>query len=380
MTMNDLLPELEAMLPEGVDLLERLVNFESPSYDSRLVNNVVQCAADEFGKLGGTVTRIPEQDRGDHLVVRFPGQSDRPIMLLGHTDTVWPEGTLTERPFLIQGDVATGPGVFDMKAGLVMMWMTLRALLKMRGGLPHPVCILLISNEEVGSPGSRALVTAEAAGMQAVLVLEPPLPGGVLKTTRNGMGRFVVRALGRATHSGVNPEEGVNAVEEMAHQILRIRELANREERTTVTVTMVEGGTRPNVVPAECFVQVDARTPTLAEAERITQAIHSLQPVLSGAHLEIDGAFKRPPLEPTPGNMRLFHIARDTAASLGRSLEGAATGGTSDGNLTSALGVPTLDGLGAVGSGAHEIEEHVEISSIPWRAALVGGIIERIGN
>ena len=170
----------------------------------------------------------------------------------------------------------------------------------------------------------------------------------------------------------------MNAVEEIAHQIMHIRELGDVEKGTTVTVAVVEGGTRPNVVPEECFIQVDARTPTNSEAERITEAIHSLEPVLEGARLEIEGAFRRPPLEPTPGNMKLFDCARGVARDLDRKLGDGATGGTSDGNLTSAMGVPTLDGLGAVGLGAHQVEEQVEISSLPWRAAIVAGLIERI--
>ncbi len=376
--MKDILQELEAMHPEAVQLLERMVKLESPSYNEALVNRLVRFLADEFGRLGGEITRIPEEDRGDHLVIDFRGESDTPIMLLGHTDTVWPEGTLAQRPFTITGDIATGPGVFDMKAGIVMMWMAIRALFKVRGGLPHPLSILLISNEEVGSPGSRALVRSRAEEVEAVLVMEPPLPGGALKTTRNGMGRFVVKAFGKAAHTGINPQDGVNAVEEIAHQIMRIRELGDVEKGTTVTVAVVEGGTRPNVVPEECFIQVDARTPTNSEAERITAAIHSLEPVLEGARLEIDGAFRRPPLEPTPGNMKLFDCARGVARDLDRKLGDGATGGTSDGNLTSAMGVPTLDGLGAVGLGAHQVEEQVEISSLPWRAAIVAGLIERI--
>ena len=378
--MKNILQELETMLPEGVQLLERIVNLESPSYDRALVNRLVEFLADEFGKLGAATTRMPEEDRGDHLLIRFPGESDTPIMLLGHTDTVWPKGTLVERPFTIDGDIATGPGVFDMKAGIVMMWMAMRTLLQVRGKLTHPISILLISNEEVGSPGSRALVRSQAAGVGAVLVLEPPLPGGTLKTTRNGMGRFVVKAVGKAAHTGINPEDGVNAVEEIAHQILRIRQLGDVGKKTTVTVAVVEGGTRPNVVPEECFVQVDARTPSPEEAERITTAMNSLEPVLEGARLEVDGAFRRPPLEPTPGNTKLFDCAREIAGELGRELTEGATGGTSDGNLTSAMGVPTLDGLGALGLGAHQLEERVELSSLPWRAALVAGLIERIGK
>lgn len=378
--MKDVLQELENMQPEGIEFLERLVNMESPSFDRALVDRMGEFVSKEFETIGGEVTRIPEEGRGDHLMIRFGGESSQPIMLLGHTDTVWPEGELAKRPFKIDGDIATGPGIFDMKAGIAMMWMALSALIKVRGQLPNPVSVFLTSNEEVGSPAVRELVKKQARGMRAVLVLEPSLPGGVLKTTRNGMGRFIVKALGKAAHSGVNPAEGVNAIEEIVHQVLRIHALAHAEKRTTVTVTIVQGGTRPNVVPAECFVQVDARTPTSEEAERLTAAIHSLEPVLPGARLEIEGAFRRPPLERTPENIRLFELAREIAGKLGHELEEGATGGTSDGNLTSAIGIPTLDGLGPIGLGPHQIDEQVELSSLPWRTAIVAGLIERIAQ
>jgi glutamate carboxypeptidase len=301
-------------------------------------------------------------------------------MLLGHLDTVWPEGETVRRPFLIDGDRARGPGVFDMKAGIAMMWMALAALLKLRGNLPAPVHVLLTSNEEIGSPNVRELVPRLAAGMQAVLVLEPSLPGGVLKTERKGMGRFTVRAIGRAAHSGVNPEEGVNAVEEIAHQVLRIRGIGNPDKGTTVTVTMVEGGTRPNMVPAECFVQTDCRTPSKAEAERVTREIRSLEPALEGSAIQVEGEFRRPPLEPTPQNLRLFAQASAVANAIGREIRGGRTGGASDGNLTSAAGVATLDGLGPVGLGAHQEDEHIQVSSLPWRTALVAGLVERLSG
>jgi len=216
--------------------------------------------------------------------------------------------------------------------------------------------------------------------MGAVLVLEPSLPDGVLKTTRNGMGRFVVRAIGRAAHSGVNPQDGVNAVEEIAHQILKLQELGDPDLGTTVTVTMAQGGSRPNMVPAECLVQTDCRTPSSEEAARVTSAIRSLKPVLAGSRIEVEGEFRRPPLEPTPANVRLFELARAVGSNMNREINGGVTGGASDGNLTSGAGLPTLDGLGPVGHGAHQVDEHVQISSLPWRAALVAGLIERIAG
>jgi glutamate carboxypeptidase len=258
-----------------------------------------------------------------------------------------------------------------MKAGVAMMWMAMRVF-RASGTQPtSPVSLLLTSNEEVGSPNVRELVPRVAAGARAVLVLEPSLPDGVLKTTRNGMGRVVVRAHGKATHSGVTPDEGVNAVEEIAHQVLRLQKLGNPDLGTTVTVTMAQGGTRPNMVPAECFVQTDCRVPTAAEAERVSRAIHALEPVLPGSRIEVEGEFRRLPLEPNAANTRLFEMAREVGSELGHEVRGGRTGGASDGNLTSAAGIPTLDGLGPIGHGAHQIDEHIHVSSLPWRTALV---------
>jgi glutamate carboxypeptidase len=378
--MKDLLGRLEHLLPEGLDFLGQMVNMDSPSFDKEHVDRLGEFVGRYFADIGGTLVRIGEPHRGDHLTIRFGDTNSPTLMLLGHLDTVWPAGEASRRPWRVEDGVATGPGVFDMKAGIAMMWMALRALLDGDTGLPGPVEILLTSNEEVGSPGSRELVRETARGKKAVLVLEPSLPGGALKTVRNGMGRFTVRAVGRAAHSGVDPAAGINAIEEIAHQILRIRQLGDAVRNTTVAVTIVQGGSRPNVIPAECTVQVDARTPTHEEAERITQAICSLEPVLAGAKLEIDGKFRRPPLERTPGNIRLFELARQVATEMGHELEGGATGGASDGNLTSAMGVPTLDGLGPVGHGAHQLDEWVDVRSLPWRTALVAGLIHRLGR
>jgi len=378
--MKDILERLEHMLPEGLDFLAGMVNMDSPSFDKEDVDRMGDYVGRRFADIGGIPARTPEADRGDHLTIRFGNTTARPVMLLGHLDTVWPAGEAARRPYRVRDGIAYGPGVFDMKAGIAMMWMALGALGDVRGELPAPVEILLTSNEEVGSAGSREIVRKTALDKPAVLVLEPSLPGGVLKTARNGMGRFTIRAVGRAAHSGVDPGAGINAIEEMAHQIVRLGKLGDPVRNTTVAVTLVEGGTRPNVIPAECTVQVDARTPTTEEAERVTRAIHALAPVLPGSRIEVDGGFRRPPLERTPQNARLFEMAREVARDLGRELLEGATGGASDGNLTSAMGVPTLDGLGPVGLGAHQLDEQVEVDSLPWRAALVAGLILRLGE
>lgn len=373
--------EVDRLLPRGLRLLERMVGLESPSYDPHLVDLLGDAVADEFEGLGGVVERLPEPDRGHHLMIRFghaAGDAVRPIMLLGHLDTVWPEGEIRKRPFRIEGDIATGPGIFDMKAGIAMMHMAIEAIQKVHGVLPFPVAVFLTSNEEVGSPNIRSLVREVARSVRCALVLEPSLPAGVLKTTRNGMGRFIVRAVGRSAHSGVNPSDGVNAIEEMAHQVLRISRLGDPSKGTTVTVTTTTGGTRPNMVPAECVLEADCRAPSSAEAERVTREIRALAPFIDGARIEVEGEFRRAPLEPTPGNTMLFDAARAIARDLGRELRGAATGGASDGNLTSGEGTPTLDGLGPVGHGAHQVDESIEVSSLVWRTAMVAALMTRI--
>jgi glutamate carboxypeptidase len=378
--MQDILARLEQMLPEGLDFLEHMVNLDSPSFDKEHVDSLGEFVGGYFSNIGGQISRTPERNRGDHLSIRFGDRTTPAVMLLGHLDTVWPAGETADRPYRVEDGIARGPGVFDMKAGIAMMWMAMRALCDRDVGLPIPVEVLLTSNEEVGSPESRELVRKAARDKRAVLVLEPSLPGGVLKTIRNGMGRFTVKAVGRAAHSGVDPGAGVNAIEEMAHQIARIAGLGDPRLSTTVSVTHIQGGTRPNMIPAECTVQVDARTPTSEEAARVTRAIHALQPVLPESRIEVDGKFRRPPLERTPQNARLFGLAREIAAELGHDLKEGATGGASDGNLTSAIGIPTLDGLGPIGNGAHHLDEHVEVDSIPWRTAIVAGLILRLAD
>ncbi len=360
------------LMQREIQLLEQFVMMESPSFDKPLVDRFGRFVAQEFAAIGGRVEIVPAERFGDNIVVRFGQNGSSPVMLLGHIDTVFPAGEIQKRPFRIEGNRATGPGVFDMKSGIVLMWMALRTL-----GGKHDVTVLLSSDEEVGSTASRELIERESTRCRAVLVLEPSLPGGVLKTSRKGVGRFTVKAIGRAAHAGIDPAKGVNAIEEAAHQVLTLQAMTDYARGTTVTVGVVQGGTRSNVVPAECAVDVDVRITSMIEAERIGRAIRELKPQLAGARLEVRGAVNRPPMERTADTVRLFEIARGVAAEIGIDLKEGSTGGASDGNLTSALGVPTLDGLGPIGDGAHSVDEYVEIDSLQQRAALVAGIVPR---
>ena len=376
--MKEILADLESNKQDGIEFLQQMVDMESPSYDKALVDRLVAFLARRFEEIGGEVSMTGVEGFGDHLRVGFPAAGHRPILLLGHADTVFPAGEVQRRPFKIEGNIASGPGVFDMKAGIAMMWMAIRTVTRIRGRLQNPVTVLLTSDEEIGGASSQELIEAEARRSQAVLVLEPSLPGGALKTARKGVGRFTIKTVGKATHSGINPEDGINSIEEIAHQILKLQGMTDPDRGTTVTVGVVRGGTRPNVVPAESAIEIDTRITSMEEAERITSAVRALSPVLPGSRIEVRGQINRPPMERTTDTERLFELAREIAGDLGRELQEGSTGGASDGNFTAALGIPTLDGLGTIGLGAHQVDEHIEVDQLPWRTALVAGLIERI--
>jgi glutamate carboxypeptidase len=376
--MNGLVSDIRKDLPQALQLLEQMVMMESPSFDKPLVDAFARFVAGIFSEMGGRAEIIPAERFGDQVLVHFGSGKTPPILLLGHTDTVFSAGEIQKRPFQFDGQNATGPGVFDMKGGILLMWMALRALGRRATGLQNRVTVLLTSDEEVGSNASRSLIETEASQAKAVLVLEPSLPGGVLKTARKGVGRFTVKAIGRAAHAGIDPTKGVNAIEEISHQVLRLQRMSEPQRGTTVSVGVVQGGTRSNVVPAEAAMDIDVRITSMEEENRITTLIRELSPVLTSARLEIRGAINRPPMERTADTVRLFEVARSVAADLGIDLKEGSTGGASDGNLTSALGIPTLDGLGPIGDGAHATDEYIEINSLPERAALIAGLIDRI--
>jgi len=375
--MSELLPFLTQQLPDSLKFLEQMVNMESPSLDKALVDNFARFVGPKFEAIGGRIDYVQADRFGDHLRARFAGKSSERILLLGHMDTVWPTGEAEKRRFRIDAGRATGPGVFDMKAGILLMWMAVQGLQK-RGGLTRNITVLLTSDEEVGSNSSRSLIESEAAQCKAVFVLEPSLPGGTLKTARKGVGRFTVKAIGKPAHAGIDPTKGVNAIEELSRQIIKLHSMTDAARGTTVTVGVVQGGTRSNVVPAEAAAEVDVRIPSIEEAARITNTIKALTPELPGALLEVRGSINRPPMERTADTARLFETARAIAARMGVDLKEGSTGGASDGNLTSAFGIPTLDGLGPIGDGAHALGEWVDTESLPQRAALIAELIEAV--
>jgi glutamate carboxypeptidase len=371
--------ELEPRRRDMVDLLGRLVSIESPSDDHDGLSQFASTLETLFAEFGSIDRFEPGgEQRGPHLRLRVNGSqnTDQHAVALCHYDTVWSKGTLGRIPFSVDADgVARGPGCFDMKGGIVVLHFALQAL-RARGLYPRrPLQVLFTCDEEIGSPSSRSLIEQTAAGAALAYVLESPLPGGTLKTARKGTGDYLVRIKGRAAHAGVEPQKGISATSELAHQILALHALNDHAVGTTVNVGVVHGGTRPNVVAAEAEAQVDVRVQSLTEADRIDAAIRALQPHLPGAVLEIDGGLNRPPMERSPAMAALFERARQIAASMGVDLREGSTGGGSDGNFTAAMGVPTLDGLGPEGEGAHAAHEHVDTESFPRRAALVAALL-----
>jgi glutamate carboxypeptidase len=385
MPPTDLLPFLTSRRDDTVTLLRTLVEHESPSKDKAALDALADRLTDLVQRAGASsVDRLPNPDGGDHLLARFDfghtaPDAPKPALLMAHFDTVWPMGTLATMPFRIQDGRIHGPGTFDMKGGLTLLLSALTALRDLNLIPPRPVEFLLTSDEEIGSPTSRSLIEAAASNAAYALVPEPPLPGGGLKTARKGVGRYTLSVAGIPAHSGIEPEKGRSALLELAHQIIAIHAIADPSMGTTLTVGRAEGGGAVNVVPASATAEIDVRVSTLAEAERVDQALHALAPVLDGTSLTLTGRLNRPPMERTAATASLFERARAAAAhSLGLDLTEGSTGGGSDANFTSAIGLPTLDGLGPLGAGAHAVHEHIEMDSLPLRAALIATLIQSL--
>jgi glutamate carboxypeptidase len=360
-----------------MQLVESLVELESPSDDKAAVDRCGTLLARHLRDIGGQVTRVSCATAGDHLRVAF-GSGDRQVLILGHFDTVWPVGQLARMPLRREQGRLHGPGVFDMKGGIGLGALATRALMEVAPPAGCRIVMVWTTDEEVGSRTSRALIETEARQSDAVLVLEPSLPGGTLKTRRKGVGQYELVVRGVAAHAGVDPGKGVSAIRELARQILAVETLQDLDRGISVNVGTVDGGSRANVVADRARAIVDVRAETMADAAEVDQRLRALSPQLPGAALSIEGGFERPPMERGDGVARLFAIACEVGAELGLSVTEGGTGGGSDGNFTAALGVATLDGLGAVGDGAHALHEHVEIETMVPRAALIAGILQRI--
>lgn len=374
---------LRASTGEMAELLGALVRIESGTDDPDGLDRMAERLQQMFGEFA-PVVRYPIGPGGaSHLVATVDGVGCRDagqVLMLGHYDTVWPRGSIEQMPASLTTDGrVTGPGSFDMKGGLVVLYYALRELQKFGAGPRRPVTVLISCDEEVRSRTSRALISEVAVGARAALVFESPLPGGGLKTARKGALIYRLDVTGRAAHAGIEPEKGASAVEELARQVPVIHALSDSTRGTTVNVGVIRGGTRPNVVAAHAEAEIDVRVTTPAEAERIDSALQGLRPMLSGTRLGIVPDLQRPPMTPTPESRALFDRARSIWAALHLGeLTAGATGGASDANLVAALGVPTLDGLGPDGAGAHATHEHVLAGSMPSRAALVAGLLAEI--
>ena len=376
MADRDLVGSIREELLDHIDLLRQLVELESPSNKKALVDLLGDRLTEWFIAHHWPANRIARSSVGDILWTEWTEGEGEPILVLCHLDTVWEEGTLDRFPFRVENELVHGPGVFDMKAGVAA---TLQIQKYISRGWLRPrrkVRFLYTTDEEVGSFESRAVIEDFAQQSALVLVTEPPLPGGVLKTQRKGSGNYRVTAHGRAAHPGLDPEKGVNAVEEIAHQILQLNSLADPERGTTMTVTVVRGGERENVIPDSAEAVFDVRVKSLQEADRIKAAIADLRPHLPEARLEVVGEMDRPPMARTDSSRELFAAARRLALELDIRLEEGETGGGSDGCFSAALGVPTLDGLGVNGDGAHALPEHIELAQLPPRTALLARLVE----
>jgi len=363
---------------ETIQLIRNLVESETPSGDVARIAVMVEHLAALLRELDAKI-EIFATSNGSSLYARFAEgdvESDKPLLIVGHCDTVWPLGTIVERPFKIEDGRMYGPGVFDMKSGLVVMLEALRAIKELDLKPRRPIEVFLSCDEEQGSPSTRQLIEDIAQSAYAALVLEPCLPGGKLKTSRKGIAQYQLIARGRSAHAGVAPEKGISAVEELAQQIIKLHSLTNHTEGISVNVGVIQGGTMSNVVAAEARAEIDIRFWTNEQQQKLAFALENLKPVLNGAEIELTGKVNRPPLERSEKIAELFKHAQKLSLELGFELQEGKTGGGSDGNFIAALGVPVLDGLGPDGDGAHADYEHVLIENLAPRAALITRLLE----
>lgn len=375
-----LLATARSRLPYMLEDIRELVRCESPSSD---LDALAACAelVDTLGarQCGSSAERVVCGE-GTHLRWRL-GSGPRTVLLLGHFDTVWPIGSVATHPWSTDGGIMRGPGCFDMKCGVAQIFHAV-GMLRETGGdaVVDGVTILLTSDEELGSPTSRELIEAEAREHRACFVTEASAPGGALKLARKGVSLYTIRTIGRSAHAGLEPEAGVNSAVELAHQILAIAGLGDAGAGTTVTPTVVSAGTTMNTVPGEARVAVDVRVATLDEQERVDVALRALNAVLPEARLAVEGGPNRPPME-AGSSADLFRLGQELAHRLGLGdSTGVAVGGASDGNFTAGVGTATLDGMGAVGGGAHADDEHVVIAEIPSRTALLAAMIRAVST
>lgn len=360
----------QAQLPEIIRELKQFVEMESPTHNKQAVDRLGELIKDRFHSLGCEIEMLPQQQFGNQIRATY-GTGTEQILILGHFDTVKEIGTLAQEPWRIEEGKAYGPGVYDMKAGIVFSYFALKAIIQHQLPLSKKIVFFWNTDEEVGSPSSAALIAAEAKKSKLALVIEPAYGSGDLKTSRKGGGDFLLKVIGRAAHAGNDHQSGINAIEELARQIVKIQSWTNYDEGTTLSVGTIRGGKVSNVIPEHAEAEIDLRVTSAAETEKIRRWLQELAPELTGAKLEVKEGVIKPPMERTEETERLFLHAKKQARLEGIELGEIGAGGTSDGNFTAAAGTPTLDGLGPVGDGAHASHEHVVIEQIPGRIALL---------
>ena len=374
----DLVEKIQGQTEQIIDLLGELVERESPSNEKERVDEVGTFIADWAREHGLAPQVLPREEVGDLVWAEWGQEQPGRILVLCHIDTVWQAGSLEHNPFRLEEGRIFGPGSYDMKGGVVS---TLKIQEYLNRGWIAPskkVRFLYTTDEELTSSHSREVIEDFARESDVVLVTEPPLPGGGLKTARKGVGSYLLKIHGKSAHSGVEPEKGIDAVDELSRRILEIRSLSLPQEGTSVAVTQVRGGTAINVIAEYAEAVVDTRFTSKQEADRVAQALRSMKPEVAGARLELEGEIERYPMVKTDRSEELFVTAREIAAELGFDLAEGASGGGSDGNFTSALGIPTLDGLGIPGDSAHAWHEHVEVDQLAPRIALLARLIESL--
>ena len=375
--LKEILEFCESQRDWAVEVIDALAHLESPTLEKRAVDRCGDELRHRLVAMGGRVEQLPREHTGDHLLAEF-GCGTSQVLMLGHFDTVWPVGQIERMPVRSKHGRLYGPGVFDMKAGIVIGMLATRALYEVGPALGRRVVMLWTADEERGSITSREVIAEQARCSDAVLVLEPALPDGALKTSRKGCGEYELVIKGRSAHAGLEPAKGASAVQELARHIVALEALQDLGRGISVNVGVIHGGTRQNVVAEDARATIDVRVPSLADASRVDEAIRNLRASMDGVSIHVAGGFDRPPLERSSSVVRLYERARAVAADLGRELGEGSTGGGSDGNLTAALGIPTLTGSAHWADGAHALHEHVEVADLPWRAALLAGLLMRL--
>jgi glutamate carboxypeptidase len=375
---SDRLHFFEEKLPAMVQTIREFVEVESPSDNKAAGDGMGALLATRFNEIDGRSRLHRTSEYADNLQIDFPGREDQgTVLLLGHFDTVYPLGALSTMPCHTEDGRLYGPGVLDMKSGIALMMYAIQALQTWHGMLPRPITVFLVSDEEVGSSSSRKITEKLARASAAVLVLEPAAGHGAVKTARKGVGEYTLTVNGVAAHAGLDPAKGHSAIVELAHQITAISKFNDLHSGVTVNPGIVRGGTRTNVIAAEAVVEIDVRIQKASQARGLDRKLRALRPHDKRCKLTIDGGINRMPMERTPGVAALYKRAKGIAQQIGWKLDEAAVGGGSDGNFTAGIGIPTLDGMGGAGAGAHALYEHIVISELPRRALLLAGMIEQ---